>query len=477
MDAKTFVEACIDEKRGALEALSDEIWGYAEGGYQEHRSAAALCRFLRDEGFDVTENLTGIETAFKGVWGTGKPVVGILGEYDALPGLSQEGGLAEKKPAVEGGRGHGCGHNLLGVGALAGAVAVKEYLRRTGESGTVVYFGTPAEENGAGKTFMARDGAFDGVDFVYTWHPGGLNGVHSCHMVGLFNRIYEFRGVTAHAGGAPHLGRSALDSVELMNVGVNYLREHVIQEARIHYAYLDAGGTAPNVVQDHAAVRYVIRAPHISQVREITGRVDDIARGAALMCGTQVSWRMESAYSEYIPNDVMAEVMTQAFDEIGVPAWDEEDFRLAKAYDDTVGENARLEETALITRRYGRDRLEEKLARPLDTIVAPYDKNARVILTGSTDVGDVGFIAPTVMGSVATASLGTPGHSWQTTGQGKSPVGRKGMLTAGKVIALASIRMLESPEKLAAAKAEFMTKNNGVYDCPLDKDLRPPKAI
>lgn len=477
MDRKTFVEQCIDERAQGLIHISELVWEYAEGGYQEHKSVELLCGALEKEGFTVTQNLTNIPTAFKGVWGAGKPVIGILGEYDALPGLSQQAGCTTKAPREEGARGHGCGHNMLGTGALAGAIAIKEYLKETGKPGTVIYFGTPAEENGAGKAFMARDGAFDGVDYVYTWHPGTTNGVNSCHMVGLYNRIYSFKGVTAHAGGAPHLGRSALDSVELMNVGVNYLREHVIQEARIHYAYLDAGGTAPNVVQDHASVRYVIRAPYMNQVKEITARIDDIARGAALMCGTQASWRIESAYSDYIPNAVLATVMTEAMKQIGAPQWTKEDYALAAKFDATVGENNKAEEKTMLQKRYGKDEAEEKLKQPLDTKIEAFDETKQIIITGSTDVGDVGYIAPTVMCTVATASFATPGHSWQMTAQGNSPIGHKGMLIAGKVIALASIMMLEDPEKVRQAKEEFMAKNGGVYDCALPKELKAPEAI
>lgn len=477
MTARELVEKSAAEKAEKVIKVSDTIWEYAEGGYQEDKSAEVLCKALEEEGFTVTRNLTGIRTAFKGVWGNGKPVIGILGEFDALPGLSQKAACPVKDPLVEGERGHGCGHNLLGAGALMGAFAVKDYLEETGKEGTVVYFGTPAEEVGSGKTFMARDGAFDGVDFVYTWHPGVMNDVGSTHMVANYSKIYSFQGVTAHAGGAPHLGRSALDSVELMNVGVNYLREHVIQEARIHYAYLDAGGTAPNVVQDHAKIKYVIRAPYIRQVDEITQRIDDIARGAALMCGTAVSWEKEAGYSDYIPNTVLAEVMDEALHEIGAPKWDEEDFKLAKAFAETISDNGKNEAKLMIAKRYGKEAVEEVWAKPLDTVVGTFKESDRRIVTGSTDVGDVGYVAPTTMCSIATEALGTPGHSWQTTAQSNSSIGHKGMLTAGKVIALASIKMLEAPEKIEEAKAEFLLKNDGKYDCPMEAGVRPPEFI
>ncbi len=477
MDAKTFVEKSIGAKSKKFIEISDLIWGYAEGGYQEFKSQALLCKALEEEGFEVETNLVDIPTSFKGVWGSGYPVIGLLGEYDALPGLSQIGASPVKEELVEKGRGHGCGHNMLGTGCLAAAVAIKEYLEETKQSGTVIYFGTPAEESGAGKAFMARDGAFDGVDFFYTWHPSTTTDVMNAHFVGNFNKVYSFKGITAHAGGAPHLGRSALDSVELMNVGSNYLREHVIPEARIHYAYLDVGGEAPNIVQDRASIRYVCRAPYTSQIREISERIDNIAKGAALMSGTTVEWQLQSSYAEYIPNEVLALVASEAMEEIGAPEWDEADYELAKAFDETISPNSKDAEVKLISERYGKDQVESILEKPLDTKACAYNKNVRKIVTGSTDVGDVGYIAPTVMISVATESLGTPGHSWQMTGQGKSSIGHKGMLTAGKIMALASIKMLENPDKIKEAQAEFMEKNNGVYDCPLDKSIKAPEYI
>lgn len=476
MDAQKIIERAVDDRyREELIGLSRKIWELAEVGYEETRSAETLCEALERHGFAVTRHLVNIPTAFKGVWGKGRPVVGILGEYDALPGLSQEAGCPVKKPEHEGCPGHGCGHNLLGTGALAGALALKDYLEETGKSGTVVYFGTPAEENLSGKAFMARDGAFDGVDFFLTWHPAPENRTATPHLNANVCRTYKFKGITSHAGGAPELGRSALDSCEIMGVGANYLREHVIMEARIHYAYLDVGGRAPNVVQDHAAVRYVVRAPYYRQVKEIVPRLDDVARGAALICGTQVTVERESGYSEYINNKVLAQAATEAFHAIGAPQWDDRDFALAKAFTDSFSDSMKTKEKDMILKRYGRDQLEEKLARPLDTEIKDFDPDREELDFGSTDVGDVGFIAPTYYFNVATEALGTPGHSWYKTGQVNSSIGQKGMLTAGKVIALTAVKVLEDPALLAAAKEEFQAKNNGQYDCPVAGVEKLPK--
>lgn len=468
MDPQQIIEQAVDGRyKDELISLSQKIWELAEVGYEEFQSAETLCQALEQHGFTVTRNLVNIPTAFKGVWGKGTPVVGILGEYDALPGLSQEAGCPVKKPEHEGRPGHGCGHNLLGTGALAGALALKEYLEATGKSGTVVYFGTPAEENLSGKTFMARDGAFDGVDFFLSWHPAAENRTATPHLNANVCRTYKFKGITSHAAAAPELGRSALDSCEIMGVGANYLREHVIMEARIQYAYLDVGGRAPNVVQDHAAVRYVVRAPYYRQVKEIVKRLDDVARGAALICGTQMSVERESGYSEYINNKVLAQAATEAFHAVGVPKWDEADFTLAKKFTESFSDSMKEKEKQLLVNRYGKDRLAEKMEQPLDTEIKDFDPDREELDFGSTDVGDVGFIAPTYYFTAATEAFGTPGHSWYKTGQVNSPIGWKGMLTAGKVIALTAVKVLENPALLEAAKKEFMEKNDGKYDCPV----------
>lgn len=476
MDPQQIIEQAVDSRyKDELIGLSQKIWELAEVGYEEFKSAETLCQALEQHGFTVTRNLVNIPTAFKGVWGKGKPVVGILGEYDALPGLSQEAGCPVKKPEHEGCPGHGCGHNLLGTGALAGALALKEYLEATGKPGTVVYFGTPAEENLSGKTFMARDGAFDGVDFFLSWHPGPENRTATPHLNANVCRTYKFKGITSHAAAAPELGRSALDSCEIMGVGANYLREHVIMEARIQYAYLDVGGRAPNVVQDHAAVRYVVRAPYYSQVKEIVKRLDDVARGAALICGTKVSVERESGYSEYINNKVLAQAATEAFHAVGVPKWDAADFALAKKFTEAFSDSMKTKETQMLLKRYGKARLAEKLEQPLDTEIKDFDPDREELDFGSTDVGDVGFIALTYYFTAATEAFGTPGHSWYKTGQVNSPIGWKGMLTAGKVIALTAVKVMEDPALLEAAKQEFMEKNGGKYDCPVAGVEKLPK--
>ena len=306
----------VDRERGPVCEASDRIWDQPETAFQEFHSTDVLCELLEKEGFRVEKNLAGIATAFSGTYGSGKPVVGILGEFDALSGLSQESESLEKTALVDGAPGHGCGHNLLGAGSVAAAIAVKEYLEKNGKEGTVIFFGCPGEEGGSGKSFMARDGVFDNLDFAVTWHPGDKNVVSVGSSLANYQIIYRFYGQASHAAACPELGRSALDAVELMNTGVQYLREHIIQEARIHYAITNTGGYSPNVVQPYSEVLYLIRAPKNSQVKEIYERVNDIARGAALMTGTKMELQFVKACSNLVDNTVMEEIMQKNLEEI-----------------------------------------------------------------------------------------------------------------------------------------------------------------
>lgn len=278
----------IDQKSGLYKNVSDRIWDYAETRFDEVRSANLLCKTLENEGFQVERGVANLETGFIATFGNGKPAIAILGEYDALAGLSQQAGSANYEPIIQNGNGHGCGHNLLGVGALAGAIATKQYFEDHNLAGTVKYFGCPAEESGYGKSFLARDGYFKDVDVAFSWHPGTVNAIMHARANAVINATFKFKGRSSHAAASPHLGRSALDAVELMNVGVNYLREHIVDEARIHYAVTNTGGLAPNVVQAEAEVTYLIRAPKPNQVKDLYQRVLNCAKGAALMTETTV---------------------------------------------------------------------------------------------------------------------------------------------------------------------------------------------
>ncbi|MBQ2250486.1 MAG: amidohydrolase, partial [Lachnospiraceae bacterium] len=321
----------IDNTAAEILEASDIIWDCAETAFLEIKSMKVLCDLLRKEGFEVEEGIADVPTAFKGTFGSGKPVIGFLGEYDALSGLNQVAGIAEKQAFNSGAPGHGCGHNMLGTAALSAAMGVKKYLQETGKSGTVIFFGCPGEEGGSGKAFMAKGGAFEGLDAAITWHPGDNNRADTGSSLANYQVAYKFYGTSAHAGGAPHLGRSALDALELMNMGVQFLREHVIPEARIHYAITNTGGYSPNVVQPYAEVLYLIRAPRNAQVEEIYQRVNKIAEGAAHMTETRVEIDFVKGCSNLISNKVIAKKLWENLHEIGSPEYTEEEMALAKA--------------------------------------------------------------------------------------------------------------------------------------------------
>src|SRR5690242_2228906 len=326
----------VDDKKEQFIAMSDRIWGMPELCFLETRSCAEHAAMLEAEGFRITRNVADIPTALIGEAGEGGPVIAILGEYDALPGLSQEAGVAEKKPLPGDGYGHGCGHNLLGSASMLAAVAVKDYLAAHGIKGRVRYYGCPAEEGGAAKGFMARAGAFSDVDVAISWHPAAFSGVNEAVSLANTRLDFAFRGRASHAAASPHLGRSALDAVELMNVGVNYMREHMPSDARIHYAMLDAGGVAPNVVQATAKVRYVVRGRDLTAMRSLVERVKKVAAGAALMTETQVDVTVVSAVSNLLGNTPLEEAMQRHMERLGPPPFDDADRKYAAAIQATL---------------------------------------------------------------------------------------------------------------------------------------------
>lgn len=466
----------VDEKSAMILEANDKIWEYAELAFREFQSANLLCSILEREGFTVKTNLAGIPTCFTGTFsqGNGKPVMGILGEFDALSSLSQEAASPVKKERVPGAPGHGCGHSALGTGALAAAIAVKEYLEQTGRDGTIIYFGCPAEEGAGSKQFMARAGLFDDVDFVYTWHPATVNRVDDSHNNAIMGANFHFEGISSHAGATPFLGRSALDACELMSVGCNYLREHIIDGARVHYAYIDAGGTAPNVVQDHATVRYEVRAPYVRQLKELFDRVVRVAEGAAHMTETKMTYELCMAFTEYLPNIALSEIADQALQEVGAPDWSEEDYRLAKSFLETYDERTKSAIKEEIAELYGEERVDEIWEKPLDAEIHAFDKNAIKRQCGSTDVGDVAAVVPTTQFRVATCCVGNIGHTWQMTAQSCSALAHKGLLTAAKAMALACVRTMDRPDVIAAAKREVAKRNGGRYICPLPDSVEPP---
>ncbi len=444
----------IDEKKDVLNAASLYLWENAETAFLEFKSAAYLCNVLRKEGFEVTENLTGIATAFSGRFGHGKPVIGVLGEFDALFGLQQVGGVTTKQ-MIEGKTcGHGCGHNLLAMGSLAAALAIKHYLEETGREGTVIYYGTPGEENGAGKAFMARDGAFDELDMALCWHPTYENSVITLKALANYKVNYVFDGIQAHAGETPHLGRSALDAVELMNVGVQFLREHIPDDWRIHYAIVDAGGFAPNVVQGHAEVYYIIRATTNPEVKDFFERVNNIAAGAALMTGTKERHEILSACSNVVQNPTLQKTMQEVMEAIEPPKPTEEDLaflrELIKTFPPANGADPE---------------------RPIHDEVLPL-RPARTS-HGSSDTGDVSWVCPIAQCAASTWALGTPGHSWQATTQGATEWAMTSARYAGKVMAGTAIQAIEDPSILEKAWADYREACPDGYEAPLPKNSKP----
>ena len=459
----------VDAKREAFIALSDRVFDMPEIAYQERRSVAEHRAMLAQQGFRITEAPAGIPTAVIGEAGEDGPVIAILGEYDALPGLSQKAGAATHDPVEDGGHGHGCGHNLLGSAALLAATAVKDWLAANGVKARVRYYGCPAEEGGAAKTYMVRAGLFDDVAAAITWHPASFTAVDDARSLANTRIDFTFHGKAAHAAGAPELGRSALDAVELMNIGVNYLREHIPDDARVHYAYLDAGGVAPNVVQARATVRQLIRARDLPGLADLVTRVRAIADGAALMTGTTVTSRVHSAVSNLVGNRPLEEAMQAQLDALGPVPFDEADAAFARAMRGAITDA----DVEAAWRRIGQ---EPDYGKLLADFVAPLDR-AREGGMGSTDVGDVSWATPTVQARVATCTVGTPFHTWQLTAHGKSGVAHKGLVHAAKIMAGTARMLIEDPALRDAARAEHARRMARTpYACPLPAEARPPVA-
>ena len=470
----------IDENRGVLTDISDKVWDYAETAFEEFRSAELIEETARRYGFDVESGVGGISTAFCAAFGTGAPVIGILAEYDALSGLSQAAGVAEKREVKAGGAGHGCGHNLFAGGAVGAAIAVREYLTSDNLSGTVKLFGCPGEEGGSGKAFMARAGVFDDLDAAFAWHPMAVNAILDMSMLANYQVLYKFKGAASHAAAAPEKGRSALDAVELMNVGVNFLREHVIQEARIHYAITNSGGFSPNVVQPYADVLYLIRAPRTSQVEEIYGRVNKIARGAALMTETDLEIQFVKACANIIPNKTLSGVLYDNLVRQGTPSYTEEELNLCANIAKVSPGSAAADIERYLKAHPAEMKQCAKLleGRPICDIILPFfPDDPDSVMAGSSDVGDVSWIAPTAQVVTACYASGTPEHSWQLVSQSRTSIGHKGMLLAAKVMAGAIVDSLESPSIIQHAKAELTERLGGeTYRSAIPADIMP-KAI
>ena len=493
MSYKSETLSYIDVNADQYTGISHEIWGFAELSLKEYKSAALYIEALKAEGFTVTENLGGMPTAFCGSYGSGRPYIGILAEYDALSGLSQKGASAVREP-VEGqtatDSGHGCGHSMLGAGSFGAACAIKNYLKSTKTPGTVIFFGCPGEEGGAGKAFLAKDGYWKDLDAALTWHPGSVNEVVTGTCNSCIQVLYKFKGIAAHAAGSPEMGRSALDAVELMNTGVQYLREHMKSDCRIHYAITNAGGASPNVVQPEADVLYMVRSVAVEDSIALQARVDKIAEGAALMTETTYERIFVDGTANMVPNYVLEKLMHDKMAEVGVPQYTDEEWAYAAALKKTYPEKGVLpgmaaqkdpkiaQEVAGMVKMP--QELSEKLGvaveglaeKPLNDFLAPF-YHGNDFSPGSTDVGDVSWQTPAVQFHAVCEPSGVPGHSWQIVSCGASSIGDKGLIFAAKVLALAAIDLYEKPELLKAAKDEWKVAAAKGYTCPIPADAKP----
>ena len=457
----------VEKLEPRFHALADQVWSTPETCYGEHLSMEAHYSELIHHGFKVKQGIAGIPTALIAEAGTKGPVIAFLGEYDALAGLSQQSDIFEEKPIKKNGNGHGCGHNLLGSAAMQAATSLKNWMTETGTEGIIRYYGCPAEEGGAAKTFMVREKAFEDVDIAITWHPGSLTGVVRGSSLANCRVDFMFEGRASHAAGAPHLGRSALDAIELMNVGVNYMREHMPDKARIHYAIIDGGGISPNVVQSKGRVRYVVRDENTPKMLKLLERVKKIARGAAMMTETKVKIKMLAGVSNLLYNKTLGEVMQRNLDLLGPPVFTNKERQYAKKMQSTMSYNDI--ETAYL--QAGISEVKDQVLA--ESIVPP---NAKEIgMSGSTDVADVSWVVPTVQLWGANYTIGTPFHSWQMTAQGKSSIAIKGMTHAATAMAATGVDVLLDKKLREDAWLDLQKLlDQNAYVSPLLDNAKPP---
>lgn len=423
----------LETKTAYYSDIAEQIWGLAEMGYQEEQSSALLQETLAAAGFKITTDVAGIPTAFTAEYGTEGPVIAILGEYDALPGLSQKA-IPSKESAGEK-AGHACGHHLFGTASTAAAIAVKEWLEANNKKGRIRFYGCPAEEGGSGKVYMVRAGLFNDVDIALHWHPGAKNAANAGAALANKSAKFRFYGVSAHAAAAPHMGRSALDGVEAMNNMVNMMREHVLEDARIHYV-ITRGGKAPNVVPDYAEVYYYARHNKRDVVMDIFDRMVNAAEGAALGTGTTMDYEIIGGTHELLPNLILQEMVHKNLTKVGGVQYNETELSFANTIAKTLGQDGADQETA--------------------ATIAPYQTTAKA--GGSTDVGDVSFVVPTVGFGTATWVPGTAAHSWQAVAAGGTTIGNKGMMVAAKTLTFSAIELFNSPKLIAAAKKEHQER-------------------
>ena len=417
-----------------FEAIALKLWNNPELGYQETLSSELLKGILEDEGFSIIGNLAAIPTAFRAVYGESGPTIGILGEFDALPGLSQTNSPFQEKSSNPNGAGHACGHHLFGAGSAWAAVMIKQWLIETKTPGRIIFFGTPAEEGGSGKVYMAREGAFENVDIMFHWHPSSSNQANSSTSNANKSGKFTFKGISAHAASAPDKGRSALDGVEAMNMMVNMMREHIPQESRIHYV-ITKGGLAPNVVPDLAEVYYYVRHPDRLVVKQLFERVVKAAEGAAMGTETKLSYEVMHGNYSLMPNDTVQKLLHSQLSAFGGIEYTAAEQKYAEQIYETL--------------------FEPSLKLGDEKKIMPYKQSHTY---GSTDVGDVSWLIPTAGIRTATWVPGTSAHSWQAVAAGGMSIGLKGMKLAAKVLTASATKIYENPEIIVDAKQELASR-------------------
>lgn len=448
----------LDKKYDKYSKLAQDIWGYAELAFHEDKSSQLLQSQLKEAGFQIETGVAGMPTGFVATYGSGKPVIGILAEFDALPGIAQEA-TPERKSIQGQAAGHACGHHLFGVASIAAAIEVKEWLKKNGKGGTIKLFGSPAEEAGSGKIYMVRDGLFKDVDACLHWHPGDRNAVTAASSLANITAYFRFSGVAAHASASPEKGRSALDAVEAMNYMVNMMREHMTSDSRIHYV-ITKGGEAPNVVPAFAESNYFIRNRDINIVKELWKRVQDAATGAALGTGTKVEWEVTGSCLSLLVNNTINEVLQSNLNMVGGVTYTEEEKAFAKKIQSTF-----------INTQIPPIENASKVMQPAEVAEMLKKQSAG----GSTDVSDVSWVVPTSGISTATWVPGTPAHSWQAVSAGGMTIGKKGMLVAAKTLTLSAIDLFTNPSTVEKAKQELNTTRGKDYKYEsLIGDRKPP---
>ena len=474
-DFRAEIGALVENRKQAYTDMSDRIWGFAEPRFQEYDSSRLQQEYLKARGFSIRADLAGEETAFIAEYGIGKPVLAFLGEFDALSSLEQEADSTERRPVPGKTNGHGCGHHLLGTAAVAAVDALKTYMESHGLLGTIRYYGCPAEENAGGKAYLVRDGFFNDCDAAITWHPSTTNKTMMADKyLSNFRVFFTFHGISSHAAGAPELGRSALDAVEIMDIGVNYMREHMIDEARVHGAITNPGGIAPNVIPSEAQILYAIRAPKVTQVKKLYERMCDIARGAALITGTTVDIKQVAAYSNVIENDTLEDIMYENMRHFVPIGYTEEELAYARKFQEVITELDKEGLKDLISILSGRDKEKKRQMEESPMLDFVLERHVSFGGGGSTDVGDVSWVVPTGKVDINCYAAGTALHSWQAVAQGKAPAAHKGMMTAAKIMACTGAELLEKPELLERIKEDWLDKLDGeTYPDPLPKDVKP----